>query len=350
LRYKVALIPDINTSSFILPLPEILNNSQESFEFIIIDELNKNSELFPKEPIDIYDIFPQINLEKKAYHLRKDDLLIRFINNTLESKTHSLTNLFIAGSSINESPPRVAAISTSFIRKHILPVDPTYNIQKHAFYHLVICCLLGAFLEMGAHEDRGCLLDFNNYTPNFSRKIQAGYSFCESCELIVRRHHLGKAIMQICGALKTRTVISLKQHFDISKRKNIFLCYAGEDRPKVEKLYNQLKNEGFNPWMDKKDIIPGQDWQLEIKKAITKADYFIACLSNSFKNRTYGHKEIKIALNVLDTLPEGHIYLIPARLEECQVEDRLSDRQWVDLYDQNGFEFLMKALRWNEKC
>jgi hypothetical protein len=45
-------------------------------------------------------------------------------------------------------------------------------------------------------------------------------------------------------------------------------------------------------------------------------------------------------------MPEGAIYLIPVRLENCIVETRLADRQWVDLFESNGYQSLLAALRW----
>ncbi|MCK5055313.1 MAG: toll/interleukin-1 receptor domain-containing protein [Candidatus Aminicenantes bacterium] len=345
MRLKVGLIPDINTKSFLLPLPDLLNKSQDSFEFVLVENSSKKSKKPLDRIVDMNDILPQIHLEKKEHHFKKDDLLIKFINKSLESRSHFLHNLFIAGTSIKESPPRVAVISTSFIRKHILPIDPTYSVQKHAFYHLVLCCILGAFLEIGAHEDCGCLLDFNSYTPNIEHKINTGYSFCENCNQIVENHKFGKAIMQICGALKTGTIISHSPSYDVSRPKKIFLCYSRGDNDKVDEIYKKLTSEGFKPWMDKRNLIGGQDWELEVEKAIKDSDYFIACLSNNFRKPTFANKEIKIAFDYLDTLPEGQIFLIPLRIEECTVDSRLSKRQIIDIYAQNGFKKLLEALR-----
>jgi formylglycine-generating enzyme required for sulfatase activity len=50
-------------------------------------------------------------------------------------------------------------------------------------------------------------------------------------------------------------------------------------------------------------------------------------------------------LDVADEQPEGAIFLIPARLEQCEVPDRLSRWQWVNLYEAKGYERLMRALR-----
>jgi len=50
-------------------------------------------------------------------------------------------------------------------------------------------------------------------------------------------------------------------------------------------------------------------------------------------------------INFPRKLRKIQIYLIPARLEECTIEDRLADRQWVDLFAAGGYEKLVEALR-----
>jgi hypothetical protein len=59
----------------------------------------------------------------------------------------------------------------------------------------------------------------------------------------------------------------------------------------------------------------------------------------------YLQKEIKQVLDIADQQPEGAIFLIPVRLEECDVPDRFRQWQRVDLFGRDGFERIMKALR-----
>jgi formylglycine-generating enzyme required for sulfatase activity len=125
----------------------------------------------------------------------------------------------------------------------------------------------------------------------------------------------------------------------------IFLCHAKEDKLRVIELYHQLKAAGYSPWLDEEDLLPGVDWEREIRWAIRDSEIFLACLSKKSLNRKgYIHKEIKIALNELDQMPEGKIYLIPVRFEACEVPERLRSRQWVDLFAPGGFEKLKRAL------
>jgi hypothetical protein len=72
----------------------------------------------------------------------------------------------------------------------------------------------------------------------------------------------------------------------------------------------------------------------------------VVCLSQVLVRKAgFGQKEIKLALEVLDEQPEGEIFLIPARLEECDVPERLSSQQYVDLFAENGYDKLLRALR-----
>jgi outer membrane protein assembly factor BamD (BamD/ComL family) len=126
----------------------------------------------------------------------------------------------------------------------------------------------------------------------------------------------------------------------------VFLCHAAGDKPPVRDLYKRLTVEGVDAWLDKEKLLPGQDWRLEIPKAVKESDVVVVCLSNnSVTKEGYVQKEIKFALDIAEEKPEGAIFLIPARLEDCAVPERLSRWQWVDLYDENGFIQLLRSLK-----
>ncbi|MBI1877020.1 MAG: toll/interleukin-1 receptor domain-containing protein, partial [Chloroflexi bacterium] len=60
----------------------------------------------------------------------------------------------------------------------------------------------------------------------------------------------------------------------------VFLCHAAADKPTVRDLYQRLQSEGFiQPWLDEEELLPGQDWQLEIPKAVRASDVVLVCLS-----------------------------------------------------------------------
>lgn len=126
----------------------------------------------------------------------------------------------------------------------------------------------------------------------------------------------------------------------------VFLCHSSSDKPAVERYYDLLTADGFNAWLDKKNLIPGQDWKFEIPKVVRKSDVVIVFLSSQSVTREgFVQKEIRIALDTADEKPEGTIFIIPARLENCEVPERISKFHWVDLFENDGYERLVKALQ-----
>ncbi len=127
--------------------------------------------------------------------------------------------------------------------------------------------------------------------------------------------------------------------------KIVFISYAREDIPYANNLYNALRNRRHKPWMDKRDLIAGQEWETEIRKAIEKADYFIALMSSkSVTKRGFVQKEIRFALDVLGEIPPGRIYSIPVRLEPCDVPDIIKHLHWVDIHDDESYSQIFRAI------
>ena len=128
---------------------------------------------------------------------------------------------------------------------------------------------------------------------------------------------------------------------------NVFISYASQDRAKVRKLYDALKKEPWiNPWFDQEELLPGMDWDLEIYKALRKADVILPCFSKeSVAKEGYVQKEFKRALDYAEEKPDGTIYVIPLRLDDCTPPRRFSQWQWVDYFDAGTHGNLFKALR-----
>lgn len=129
-------------------------------------------------------------------------------------------------------------------------------------------------------------------------------------------------------------------------RLRIFLCHSSGDKQIVRDLYKRLRADGFDPWLDEENLLPGQDWHHKISEAVGAADIVLVCLSRgSINKKGYVQKEIKYALDVADEQPENTIYLIPLKLEECDIPQRLRRWHWVNLFEETGYERLLNALR-----
>ena len=127
---------------------------------------------------------------------------------------------------------------------------------------------------------------------------------------------------------------------------NIFLCHAHTDRDIVHDLYRRLMENGFRAWLDSESLQPGQDWQREIRKAILNSDVVLVCLSQKFNEQQgYRHEELKLALEKANLLEAGEIFIIPVRLEKCDMPEALSHLHRVDVFESSGFRKLLRALK-----
>lgn len=40
----------------------------------------------------------------------------------------------------------------------------------------------------------------------------------------------------------------------------VFLCHSSDDKQTVRDIYDRLREDGADPWLDEKNILPGHDW------------------------------------------------------------------------------------------
>lgn len=130
----------------------------------------------------------------------------------------------------------------------------------------------------------------------------------------------------------------------------VFLCHSSKDKVLVRTFYQRLSDEGFiDPWLDEIKIMPGHNWEQQISKALKETHVFIVCLSkDSISKEGYLQKEIKYALDMILEKPEGSIFIIPLKLQRCDVPDSLGKFQWVDYFGRNkekNYQRLIIALK-----
>lgn len=98
----------------------------------------------------------------------------------------------------------------------------------------------------------------------------------------------------------------------------IFLCHASEDKPQVRDVYQRLAEiPEFEPWLDEEEILPGQDWDYEIERALGQSDFVMVFLSERSVGKIgYVQREFRWAMRHAEEMPEGYIHtIVPIRLE-----------------------------------
>jgi hypothetical protein len=114
----------------------------------------------------------------------------------------------------------------------------------------------------------------------------------------------------------------------------VFIAYGKEDESLALRLYEDLNQAGFSPWMDVRKLLPGQNWPRAIEAAIESSDFFVACFSrNSVRKKGGFQSEIRYALDCARQLPLDEIYIVPVRLDDCTVPRTIQhELQYIDLF------------------
>jgi hypothetical protein len=131
-----------------------------------------------------------------------------------------------------------------------------------------------------------------------------------------------------------------------SRKLRVFLCHASQDKAVVRDLYNRLAVKTWiDPWLDEERLLPGQNWEVEIEKAVEESDAVIVCCSSaSVSKEGYVQRELKYVLDFALEKPDGTIYIIPLRLDDCNVPRRLRSWQYADFYPESGRDKAFQRL------
>jgi len=134
----------------------------------------------------------------------------------------------------------------------------------------------------------------------------------------------------------------------------VFIAYVQEDLSLIRRLYRAFEKHGFRPWLDKKKLLPGQNWPRAIETAIQTSDFFVACFSRrATSKRGSFHSELRYALNCAGKVPLDEIFFIPLRLDDCVVPRRISRQvQYLDLFPEweAGISRVIAVIRAQDEC
>ncbi len=129
----------------------------------------------------------------------------------------------------------------------------------------------------------------------------------------------------------------------------VFLAYAAEDLPHARRLADALCKAGCSPWLDREKLLAGQNWPRAIERAIEVSDVFVACFSRrSVSKRGMFQQELRYALECARRRPLDEPFVIPVRIEECEVPRRIAEQlQYLDLFPdwEKGVRGLARAIR-----
>ena len=154
------------------------------------------------------------------------------------------------------------------------------------------------------------------------------------------------AVSEMQSAHSPRDVGKLADHrYLLVGRFMIFISYAKEDHAYACELYVALKKAGLDPWMDKppapydgEGLQIGQRWRAVLDAKLREANHVALLLSpRSVRKRGYVQTEFRIALSLMNEMPDDQVFVLPIVSEACDVPSLrvgqidLRELQWQEV-------------------
>lgn len=129
--------------------------------------------------------------------------------------------------------------------------------------------------------------------------------------------------------------------------KKVFLSHNSDDKPAVEKLAEKLTDAGFDPWLDKWNLTPGDPWQPALEAALKACDVCVVFLGPNLVG-PWQNEEMQVVINrgVTDKQFRVVPVLLPntPRGRRGDVPSFLANRTWVEFRDSIDDNYSFKRL------
>jgi hypothetical protein len=76
----------------------------------------------------------------------------------------------------------------------------------------------------------------------------------------------------------------------------VFISYAREDARLAQRLADQLRAKGFEPWLDSEEVEAGENWARAAGRALESSDVIVALVSKSFSRSPRTQREWEFAI------------------------------------------------------
>src|SRR5476651_648453 len=118
----------------------------------------------------------------------------------------------------------------------------------------------------------------------------------------------------------------------------VFLSYASQDAPAVERIAGALRAAGVEVWFDKNELVGGDVWDQKIRRQIKECALFVPVISANTNARAEGYfrLEWKLAVDRSHLMSDDHPFLFPVVIDEttdaaARVPDKFREVQWTRL-------------------
>ena len=110
---------------------------------------------------------------------------------------------------------------------------------------------------------------------------------------------------------------------------SIFISYASQDLKVASTLCKALEGRGFKCWISSRDVLPGENFQVAIVRAIRGAKMMLLVFTGNSNNSEEMTKELVLA-------SQNRLIVVPLRIEDVTPNEafayEFATRQWIDFF------------------
>src|ERR1022692_3420325 len=84
----------------------------------------------------------------------------------------------------------------------------------------------------------------------------------------------------------------------------VFLSYSYEDKDAARQLYEALRSETLDVWLDEANLVPGEPWQNKVLQALDDADAVVVLIGKRAASSSPLQREVKEAVRRRELNPK----------------------------------------------
>jgi hypothetical protein len=114
----------------------------------------------------------------------------------------------------------------------------------------------------------------------------------------------------------------------------IFISYAREDLPAVQKIKAAMDAAGLVTWFDLERLESGDDYDRKIRANIARCGYFVPVISATTQRRheAYFRREWSYAVDRSRNIAEGAVFILPVCIDDTSEGDALVPEKFKALH------------------
>ena len=100
----------------------------------------------------------------------------------------------------------------------------------------------------------------------------------------------------------------------------VFLSYAREDLPAVQRIKAGLEAAGITTWFDLDRLEGGDDYDRKVQRNIARCSYFIPVISATTERRleAYFRREWSYAIDRSRNMADGAVFILPVTIDSTE--------------------------------